>query len=36
MKKAENEFTYNIIVPDFFIFTVSVAAGFATLLAVFS
>jgi len=36
MNKAESEFTYNILVPDLFIFTVSAATRFATLLTVFS
>lgn len=33
---AERTFTYNILVPDFFIFAVIASAGFASLLAVFS
>lgn len=34
--RAEQAFTYSILVPDFFIFAVSATAGFATLLTVFS
>lgn len=33
---ADQAFTYNILVPEFFMFAVGATAGFATLLTVFS
>ena len=34
--RADQAFTYNIFVPDFFMFAVGTTAGFATLLTIFS
>lgn len=34
--RADQAFTYNILVPEFFMFAVGATVGFATLLAVFS
>jgi len=35
-EQAEKAFAYNILIPDFAIFVIGVAGGFATLLAMFS
>ena len=34
--KADQAFTYNILVPEFFMFALGATAGFATLLSIFS
>lgn len=36
MSDTENEFVYNILVPDFLIFAVSISAAFGILLEIFN
>ena len=34
--KADKEFFYNILIPDFFIYVIGIFVGFASLLVLFS